>query len=447
MKVIKFIGCTLVFLSSQLVNSQQAQVFSIEDAKAYALENHLTVANASNDIDIARQQYVEVRGMGLPQVDLNGSFTNFINLPVQVMDATFLNPNAPAGETVSFRAGTDYAVDGTLQVRQLLFSGSYIIGLQAANFFAEFQKTVATASKEDVAFNVVQAYELATVAKSNKAFVDSLVITTQALIDKQQHYLELSLILQEDMDQLSYSLLSAQSTQTVAQINYENALYMLKLAMGYPINDPIDISNTPEQLMAKSTLSSGESIYSNINYMLLEQQVKLSEYNIKNNQFANLPSLNAFFQHTYNAYRNEFNFFADEKWFPQTLWGLKLNIPIFSGLTRHAKTNQARIKLMTDQNNLKLMEQNLQFQEVQYRNNLRGAENKLELQKRNVELATSIYNNEIIKEQIGKGNTIVVTQKHNQVMMAQSQYISSMIEYFQAKLALDKLYNKLLPNK
>ncbi len=446
MTPIKFIGASLLFLSTQLVHAQETTVFSIEDAKAYALENHLTVANAKNNIDIARQQYIEVRGMGLPQVDLSGSFTNFINLPVQVLDATFLNPNAPPGETVSFRAGTEYAADGTLQVRQLLFNGSYIIGLQAANFFAEFQKTVATASKEEVIFNVVQAYELATVAKSNKAFIDSLVLTTQELINKQKHYLELGLILQEDMDQLNYSLLSAQSTQTVAQINYENALSMLKLSMGYPINDPIEVSNTPEELMTKSTLSDGSSIYSNINYMLLEQQVQLSEYNIKNNQFANLPSLNAFFQHTYNAFRNEFNFFADEKWFPQTLWGLQLNIPVFSGLTRHAKTSQAKIKLMTDQNNLKMMEQNLQFQELQYRNNLRGAENKLELQKQNVELASSIYNNEIIKEQIGKGNTIVVTQKHNQVMMAQSQYISSMIEYFQAKLALDKLYNKLVPN-
>ncbi len=436
-----------LFLFSSLVGlSQNTSVFTIEEAKAYALENHLTVSNADNDIAIARQQVVEVRGMGLPQVDLTGSFTNFINLPVQVMDASFLDPNASSGETVSFRAGTDYSADGTLQVRQLVFNGSYIIGLQAANFFAEFQRTVATASKEDVVFNVVQAYELASVAKSNKEFVDSLVIITQQLIDKQQHYLELSLILQEDMDQLSYSLLSAKSSQLAAQINYENSICMLKLAMGYPMKNPLEISNTPDELLQKNTLSSGESIYNNLNYILLEQQVKLSEYNIKNNQFANLPSLNAFFQHTYNAYRNEFNFFADEKWFPQTLWGLQLNIPIFSGLTRHAKTSQARIKMLSDQNNLKLMEQNLEFQEIQCRNNLRGATNKLELQKQNVQLASTIYTNEIIKEEVGKGNSIVVTQKHNQLMVAQSQYIASMVELFQAKLALDKLYNKILPN-
>ena len=70
----------------------------------------------------------------------------------------------------------------------------------------------------------------------------------------------------------------------------------------------------------------------------------------------------------------------------------------------------------------------------------------LELQEKNIALARSIYTNEIVKEEIGKGNSITITQKHNQLMMAQSQYISSMIELFQSRLSLDKLYNKILPN-
>lgn len=101
---------------------------------------------------------------------------------------------------------------------------------------------------------------------------------------------------------------------------------------------------------------------------------------------------------------------------------------------------------MKNENNLKQLEQSLQFQELQFRNNVRGAKNKLELQEQNVALAKSIYQNEIIKEQIGKGNSITITQKHNQLMMAQSQYIGSMVELFQSQLSLDKLYNKILPN-
>lgn len=434
-----------LFLASSSI-AQEIRSFTIEEAKAYGLENNLSVHNANNDIEIARKKIVETRGIGLPQVNINGNFNHFINLPVTVMDAKFLNPMAADGETVSFEAGTKYSSSGSLEVGQILFNGSYIVGLQAASFFAKFQETVSNQTKEDVAFNVIQAYELAAVAKENKTFMDSLVASTEKLVEKQANFVELGLMLQEDMDQLSYSLLGAKNAQLGADLQYENALNMLKLAMGYPISNQIEVNNTTTDLMSKTSIKTGD-VKSNLTYMMMERQVKLSELNLKNNKFANLPTLNAFFSHTYNAYRSEFNFFADERWFPQTVWGLQLNIPVFSGLSRHARTAQTKIQLMNDQNNLSMMEQNLEFQEIQYQNNYKAAVDKSDLQKQNVELAKNIYENEIIRENIGKGNSINVTQKHSQYMTAQAQYIGSLVELFQAKLALDKLYNNILPSK
>ncbi len=419
------------------------QKFSLEDAKAYALENNLSVSEANNAIEIARLKIIETRGMGLPQISIDGSFNNFINRPVSVLDAKFFNPNAPEGSVVAFQAGTEYTSTGKLQVNQLIFNGSYIVGLQASKFFEEFQKDVTFKSKEDVIFKVIQAYELVAVVKQNLVFADSLVITTEKLIEKQQNYLELGLMTQEDMDQLNYSLINAKSVKTSAEINHLNALNMLKLAMGYPMSDSISISNSLDELLEKKSISNGD-IHSNISYSILEKQVKLTSLDVKNNKFANLPTLNAFFQQSYNAFRNEFNFFANEKWYQQTLWGLQLNIPIFSGMSRYARTSQAKVRLMNTENQLTQLEQSLQFQELQLKNNLRGAQSKYDLQEENVALAYSIYNNAITKEKIGKGNSIQVTQKHNQLMIAQAQYIGSMIDLFNAKLTIEKLYNNIL---
>tara|TARA_R110002072_G_scaffold266303_1_gene425167 strand:- start:14061 stop:15395 length:1335 start_codon:yes stop_codon:yes gene_type:complete len=433
--------CTLI-LSLPLYS----QSFSIEEAKSYALENNLTIAEANNEIEIARLKITEIRGAGLPQVDINGNFNHFINLPVTVLEASFFNPQAAPGETISFEAGTKYTSNGTFQVSQLIFNGSYIVGLQTASLFAEFQKNVTDQSREDVIFNVIQAYQLTAVAKDNLVFMDSLVINTELMIEQQKNYLDLGILKQEDMDQLSYSLINAKSVQTAAKIQYENTKSMLKLAMGYPMKETISITNSTAELLEKKALSSGD-IQSNLTYTVLEKSVLLSELNLKNNRFANLPSLNAFFQQSYNAYRNEFDLFAAEKWFPQTVWGLQLNVPIFSGLSRYARTSQAKVELLNSENKLAQMEQNLQFQEVQSRNNLRGAKNKFDLQRENVILANSIYDKAITKKEVGNGNSIIVTQKHNQLLMAQAQYIGSMAELFQARLAIDKLYNNILPNK
>ncbi|MCO4813589.1 MAG: TolC family protein [Flavobacteriales bacterium] len=444
MKIIKII--TSIALTIGIGTSVFGQNYSLEEAKAYAIENNLSAKQAENAIEIARLKMVETRGMGLPQVEFNGSFNHFINLPVNVLDAKFFNPLAADGETISFQAGTKFNSTGSLQVNQIIFNGSYIVALQTADLFRSFQETSSNQIMEDIIFNVIQAYEMASISKENLIFLDSLVSSTQSLIDKQKNFLDLGLILQEDMDQLNYSLLNSKSVYATAEINYQNAIAMLQLVMGYPMNETITITDSPEQLMQKKSLSNGNlDIHSNIGYSILEKQVELFKMNVKNNKFANLPSLNGYFQQSYNAYRNEFNFFANEKWYPQTVWGLQLKIPIFSGLTRYAKTAQAKVDLMDSENQLTQAEQNLQFQEIQYRNNLKGAQNKFELQTENVGLASSIYDNALTKEKIGSGNSIDVTQKHTQLLMAQANYVGSMVELFQSQLSLDKLYNNILP--
>ena len=93
------------------------------------------------------------------------------------------------------------------------------------------------------------------------------------------------------------------------------------------------------------------------------------------------------------------------------------------------------------------MEQTLQFQADQAINNLEGAQSKNELQKANVDLAQSLYENALAKEEIGNGNSIIVTQQYNQLIMAQAQYTGTLIELFQARLTLDKIYNNILPTE
>jgi len=426
------------------ISFAQNTSFSLEEAKNYALENNLSVANAEADVRIANYQKIETIAMGLPQVSAQGGFSNFLNLPVQVLDASFFG--GQPGELISFRAGTDYSSSLNFNVNQLVFNGSYIVGLQLSKHFTKMQTTAAAVTKEDVIYNVIQAYELAAVSKANLVFMDSLVIITQNLIDKQQNYLDLGLMLQEDMDQLNYSLFNAKQSQTQAKLQYQNALEFLKFSMGYPMEQPIEITVTAQQLMSTPGKTGGD-VKTNLTYQVMKDQVQFSEYTLKNDRAAYMPSLNAYFQHGYNAYRNEFNFFdGNQDWFTQTSWGLQLNIPILSSGQRYYKAQQSKVNLLKAQNSLEQMEQTLTMQSLQAKNNLESARSRYKLQQENVKLAQSIYENEIAKEQIGKGNSIIVTQKYNQLVVAEAQMVSSALELLQAQLELNKIYNNLLPN-
>jgi outer membrane protein TolC len=432
----------LIFISGYSL-AQNKNAYSLSQAQEIALTNNESLKNASLDEEIARLKVVETRAIGLPQVNFQGSFSNFLNLPVQVVGASFINPNAGPDETISFKAGTDYSSAGTLQVNQLLFNGSYLVGLQVSNFYKEFSSSQTDKTKEEVLFNVSQAYQMAVVAKTNVKFVDSLLIITSKLVEKQRNYLELGMMVQEEMDQLEFSLLNAQNSVNAAILQRENAFSMLKLAMGISQKEQIDVTDNVDFLLQKANSLSSGSLTNNLNYVLLSKQITMNQFSLKNKKAANLPSLNAFFQQTYNAFRNQFNFFANDKWYPQTVWGLQLNIPIYSSGSRSAQISQAKVEVEKSENSLKQLNNSLEMQSAQYSNNLKNAQATLELQKKNIELAKKIYENALIKEEIGKGNSILVTQKYNQLIIAQAQYVGAMLDVFNSKLNLDKLYHSI----
>lgn len=425
--------------------AQEKTSFSLFEAQEYALENAEKIKNAQFDLDIAEKKVIETRAIGLPQVKASASFQNFINLPVQVVDASFVNPNAPEGSTIEFRAGTDYSANGALEVSQLIFDGSYIVGLQVSKFYKKFVASTIESAQQDALYNVIQAYQMVLVSKQNMEFVDSLLIATEELVEKQRNYYELGLMTKEDMDQLEFSLLNAQTSKANAQNQLNTSENLLKLTMAYPIDQPITVTEDLDAVLRDnySLETTQGDINSNINLQILEQQKVLSEYSLKNTKYANLPNIAAFFNHQYNAYRNEFNFFSDEKWYPQTLWGIQMNIPIFSSGMRWAQTQQAEIEVLKNENNIEELKRTLSFQEIQAKNNFESAREKLELQRKNVELAKSIYYNAIAKQEIGKGNSITVTQKYSQLVGAQTQYVGAMLDVFNAKLELDKLYDNL----
>lgn len=438
-----FKALTIIPFICWISTSWGQQSFSLEEAKSYALENNISLMRAELNNEAAWQKMIEVRGMGLPQVEMNGMMTNYINIPVQVVDATVFNPSAPAGSLAEFRMGTDYTASGTIKVNQLIFNGSYIVGLQVASYYRKFEATNTNVTKEELIFKVIQAYELAAVAKESLVFLDSMVISTQNLVDKQKQFVELELGLQEDLDQLNYSLSVTKNATLNARLQYENAIALLKFSMGYPAGEQLEISTNCKELIGQRAIPSG-SIGNNLTLKLLEEKQILSSYNLKNRKYESLPYLNGFFQHTYNAFRNDFSFFSDGKWYPQTLWGLQLTVPVFSGLQRHAKVKQADIQLLQDEQNRTYVEQSLQFQEKQFSNNYYAALSRLELEEQNLELARTIYNNAVIREDIGKVNSVVVTQKYNQLIQAQAQLVSAQVDLFNAKRQLDKLYNNIL---
>ena len=176
---------------------------------------------------------------------------------------------------------------------------------------------------------------------------------------------------QEELDQMRYAVLSAKNVYENAELQYKNTLALLKYSMNFPQDSSIQMSNDMQDLDLQASQIALGSIEDNSLLPLLQTQIQLSACNVKNKKAGFLPSISAYFQQSYNAYRTSFDFFQDKPWYSQTNWGLQMKIPVFSSGKGTAVLKQSQIQLLQDENNFQMTKHGLKLQEAQLRTTLR----------------------------------------------------------------------------
>ena len=182
----------------------------------------------------------------------------------------------------------------------------------------------------------------------------------------------------------------------------------------------------------------------NIDYKMLQTQLKINELLVKNKKADYLPTLAGFFSHQQVAMGNEFNFFgADGSWYPTTVWGLNLSIPIFSCGQGPSRLKQAKIETLKTQNKIKQLDEGLRLQAAQattaYNNSLESQKTR----ERAVEIANEVLRTTEVKFKEKVVSGMELTQAQSQVIQSKTNLINAKYEVLKAKLAKDKLVNKL----
>ena len=181
-----------------------------------------------------------------------------------------------------------------------------------------------------------------------------------------------------------------------------------------------------------------------VDFQLAQTQTNLQKLNFRKEQVANLPSIALFASHTQNAQRNQFNFGrSDKEWYPTTVYGFTMNIPIFSSGSRYQTSKLARISWEKAMLEEEMMRENLKLQEKQSRDNFLNAVSSYQNEEKNINLALKIFNTSLIKYREGLITGLDLSQAQNQLLQVQSSYINSILTYLQSKTAFEKAINAL----
>ena len=383
---------TLLYLS--LGHAQEkSYAFTLEDAINYAMTNSYAIRLADLDIDAAEKKKWETTAIGLPQIDADGTYSNFLKQGVTLIPSEIFG--GPPGEFEEVVFGTKQNLTGTVTLNQLLFDGSYLIGLQAAETYLKISSLSKDKTNQTVREAVINAYGQVLISKENIRILENNRALLQKNLDETKIIFQNGMTEEQDVEQQQITLSNIENELNKAIRLESIAEQMFNLSLGIPIDSEVQFLDTIENIGLKSSdlalLSQDFDLKNHIDYKIADNVVTTNELMVKYEKSRALPSLNAFLNYSVFANNDNNIFFENNgEWFDSSLFGVNLKIPIFSSMGRSARTQQAKIGLMQSQITLDETSQKLKLQVDTARNKYQFALDHYQTSKENLVLAESI---------------------------------------------------------
>ena len=422
--------------------------YSLEQCIEYAIQNRIEVKNAQLDNQIAKAKVGEVRSQGLPQLNASLSLIDNYKVPVNFLPAQILNPQAPEGEFVPVAFQPQYVGQSKVELQQLVFSGSYLLGLKAAATFTQLSEKQVVQSKIEVAEAVSKAYysllinrERLELLNQNFNRIDTVYQQTKALYEN-------GFAEKIDADRLKVAL----NNIKVEIQNFERLIdlskILLKFQMGLQQEDNLTVSGSIQELEIDESAAVVAQINpeQRIEYSLLQTQRELNLLQLREYKARYLPTLAAFVNYGANMgspNAKDLVPFATDRWVSNGSFGISLNVPIFDSFQKYHLIQQEKFNLLKTENNILNFTRLVDLQVSQSQITLQNSVDKLNFQKENMELAKEIFRVTKIKYEEGVGSNLEVVEAETAYKEAQTNYYSALYDAMIAKIDLQKAQGTL----
>lgn len=429
-------------LFSAMGFSQENKVysFSLEEAVTFALDSNYTSINARRDIAKAIKQKWETTAQGLPQIDGSVSYNNNLKQPVSLIPAEF--GGGEPGTFIPLTFGTKQNANAVATLNQLIFDGSYLVGLKAAKAFLRFSENANEKTRLEVRKGVINGYgsvllaqELVAIFEKNKANLDKNLFETRKIFEN-------GLTEEESVEQLEITLLDIETQLNNAQRSEAIAKQMFNLALGIDVEAPVTLTDDLDKLadtnISLALLNDTLNVENNVDYKIANNLVEQRYFENRLEKSKALPRLSAFVNYGTSANSEDFTFFSgDQIWYQSSVLGLSLNVPIFSSGMRSAASQRTRIALDQSKTDLEQTKQQIKLDLNTAQSNYQFAIENYENSKKNLALAERIENKNQIKFTEGLSTSFDLRQAQTQLYSAQQQFFQSMLNVINEKANLE----------
>ena len=425
-----------------------AQQLDLDGAILLAKTNNRTLQNSSKDIQIAKQKRWETIAIGLPQVSLSAGYMNALKQATTVVPSeTF---GGQPGEFAELLFGTTQSANAGLRLEQLIFDGSYLVGLQASEVYLRISEQAYAKTEQVITQATVDAYINALLAKAQITVLEQNLEAAQQNLNEIKVIFENGLTEEETMQQLQLIVSSLKSSLNYTKQMARVAKNVLRFVLGMEFDAPLTLSSTLEglALQHQSENSNSLSLNENIDYQIAQNDIRSKELLLKLERFKSLPKITAFLSGGYDGYNQSFEFTQPEQdWFGRASFGLNLSIPVFSSFLSQSKKQQAKLALEQSKNEAADVAQELLLEESRLRSEVQFNLENLQTTATNLALATSIEQKNQLKFKEGLVSGFTLRQAQTQLYDAQNDYLTAMQQLVVSKTSLSLLLNPVTSKK
>ena len=425
-------------------NAQEDSItFSLLEAQQFAMENSYVLHNTSQDIELARKKVWETITVGLPQVTGGANYNMFLNLPVSLLPGEIFG--GEPGTYIPVKFGQDYNSDFGLNVTQLIFDGSYIVGVGSSQLYLDLSKQAHEKVEIDIRDAVAQAYYMVLIGERYKIVMEESLLNAQNLFAETKIYFDNGFREEQDESQVKRSLKNAENEILKADREISIAKIVLKYAMGYNLENDIKLSGVLENYLLPlvGRENSFQFDFNNhIDYRLAQSNFQFNEKLLKLEKVTYLPSISAFYNYNKAAYGNSANLFKSD-WYPSSLIGFQVSMQLFNSGQKRSRVQQASIELDKAETEQKLAGITLQKDYLTAQAEMESAIERFENDRENRDLAKGILDKTKIKFINGISSSTELSQLETQYINSFQALVNSTLQLLQADLKLKKAVGAL----
>ncbi len=437
------LGLTAASFSQAQDADKITHAFSLDQCVDFAQKNNVQVKNALLSVQVQAQTNREIAAAALPTITASTNLVDYTQIPTSLLPAQIFG--GQAGTFIPVQFGTKFNATYGANLQQLLFDGQVFIALRARATSMDLQRKNAALTQENIKANIYKIYYQLSASKTQLNILDANITRLKTLARDAQIMYKNGFAEKLDVDKVNVQLNNLETEKLKANNSVAIGYMGLKMLMGMPVKDSLVLTDVINEKSLTNDILTETDFQYNVrkDFQYLNTVKKMNQFNVKRYQLSNLPTISMTGSYSKNAQRSQFDFFEGGNWFPTSLINLNISLPIFNGFATDARIKRTKIELKQTENQIEALKNSIDNEMNQAKLNYMSSVATVQFQKKNMELAESVYQQTKKKFEAGTGSNTEISAAQADLVSAQNNYMNALYAALIAKVDLLKASGKL----